>query len=345
MTLRLVVIAVFAAASAVPGLIAYSAGIFPSSARSADATGVAGAEFRVTSLAWPTQSLGLGATADLIAWEQRDRSKPVAGLWAYDVQTQKTYHLLGQHSAGRGGGFPVVSGSTVVWAAWPGRRGAGTPTIEGYDDATMRRWTVAERGQKPAASGATIVWIARGAGKTPGDDAVGGVDTVTDETFSLPVKGRLHEIAAGNRWASWVSRRGDRTRVWTASLREGSPRRLSAKGTAVAMDRKRVVWAAPRGTDTTAIVAWNRKSGKTTELCRVKGVAAQLNVNRRAVVWMTTGKNGDGDIWTYDFKRGRAYEVSSHAGKQTSPVLAGTTVFWADRRSGQWELYGRALQP
>ena len=61
------------------------------------------------------------------------------------------------------------------------------------------------------------------------------------------------------------------------------------------------------------------------------------------MVWVQD--SGRGDIWAYDFDRRRAFAVCSDGAEQASPVLVGRTVFWADRRSGQWELYGRALQP
>jgi hypothetical protein len=58
-----------------------------------------------------------------------------------------------------------------------------------------------------------------------------------------------------------------------------------------------------------------------------------------------TRKATGSKVWVYDFNRGRAYPVSTHAGEQASPVIVAGTVFWADDRSGAWELYGRALQP
>jgi len=340
------VIAVFVSASAVPGLIAYSTGILPApGAATTEVAKVTSPEFRVTSLGWPEEALGLSATNTLVVWEQRDRSKSVAGIWAYDVRTQRPYRLLGRSATGRGAGTPAISDDTVVWAAWPRRRGLGSPRIEGYDTDTARRWTVATRGRDPAIGGDTIVWVERGGGDGPADDAVNGENCVTDETFSIATEGRTRDVATAGSWVAWVSGRGDRAAVWTGSHRSATRYQLATTGSAVAMDRARVVWTAKSGRHSTAIVSWNRRSSHSKVLCRVRGTAGQLYISRRAIVWVTTDKNGDGDIWAYDFKRGRAYEVSSHAGRQASPVLVGTTVFWADRRSGHWELYGRALQP
>jgi hypothetical protein len=35
--------------------------------------------------------------------------------------------------------------------------------------------------------------------------------------------------------------------------------------------------------------------------------------------------------------------VCANGAAQADPVIAGRTVYWADRRSGRWELYGKAL--
>ncbi len=346
MRLRLVVVAVFMSAAAVPGLIAYSTGVLPGpTSASADAAKVASPEFRVTSLAWPEEPLGLGATDTTVVWEQRDRSKSVAGLWAYDVRTQLPSHVLGRSSVGKGDGFFSASGTKLVWAAWAGRRGAGPPRIEAYDRATERRWTVAERGRDPSIAGGTIIWAERGVGTTRADDVLKGVNTVTDEEFSIAAQGRVRDVAICGSWVAWVSGRGAVAGVWTGSNRDAARYRLATAGMTVAMDRERVVWAARSGRHSTAIVSWNRSSRHSKVLCRLRGSASSLALGRRAVVWVMTDKTNGGDVWAYDFKRGRAYAVSAGEGQQASPVLVGGTVFWADRRSGLWELYGRALHP
>jgi hypothetical protein len=344
--LRLIIVAVFASAAAVPGLIAYSTGLLPGpTTASADVAKVASPEFRVTSLAWPQRAaLGLAATDTQIIWEQRGRGKDVAGIWAYDVRTQRPFHLLGRSSTGNGAGHPSASASTVVWAAWAGPRGSGAPRVEAYDDSTARRWTVAQTGRDPSIAGDTVVWVDRGGGATPADDAVAGVDVVTDEGLSIPVVGRVRDVAVWGSWVAWVSGSGDTAGVWAGSQRDTLRYQLATAATAVGIDRERVVWAAKSGRHSTSIVSWNRRSSHSKVLCRIRGTAASLSLGRHFVVWVTTTKAGSA-VWAYDFKRGRAYPVSEHAGMQVSPVLADGTVFWADRRSGQWELYGRVLQP
>ena len=111
----------------------------------------------------------------------------------------------------------------------------------------------------------------------------------------------------------------------------------------MAVDRRRVVWAARVGKDGSAIVVWNQRTRHAKELCRVSAHARSLDLDGDFVVWAQD--SGGGDIWAYDFSRRRAFPVCGDAAEQASPVLVGRTVFWADRRSGQWELYGRALQP
>ncbi len=348
MKLRSVVIAVFVLALATPGVIAYATGVIPSpSPASADATanGPAGVEFRATSLAWPDEALGLTATDAQVVWEQRDRSKSIAGLWAYDVATRQPYRLLGRQSAGRGTGFPAASREKIIWAAWPGRRGEGSPQIQGYNQVTTRRWTVAETGRDPAISGNAIVWVERGAGATAADDALTGVHTVTDETFTTPVAGRVRDLAASGLWVAWISGRGKAAAVWAGSHRDGAQHRLGKTGTSVAIDRRRVVWSALTGRGSTAIAAWDRDAQKTRIVCRAPGSPSFLALGRTVAVWVSTDGEGDGDIWAYDFTRDEAYAVCDHDARQASPVVVGDTVFWADRRSGHWELYGRDLQP
>jgi len=345
--LRLVVVVVFVVAAALTGFIAYTSGILPGpTAASADSvTEAAGPESLVTTLAWPKEALGLGATNKLVVWEQRDRSRAVAGLWAYDVTMQQPYRLLGPSSVGAGAGHPGASDDTVVWAAWAGRRGAGVPRIEAYNEMTMRRWTVAERGRDPLVALDTILWIDRGGGATGADDALRGVDSVTDEAFSIPVDGRVRDVSVSGKWLAWVSGRGDKGAVWAGSLGSATRSKLAKAGTAVAAGRERVVWAGVPGRRSTAIVSWSRDEDRARILCRVPGVATALVLGRRAAVWLTTDAAGDGDIWAYDFTRDRAYVVSGNPAPQASPVLVGDTVFWADRRSGRWELYRKTLQP
>ena len=50
-------------------------------------------------------------------------------------------------------------------------------------------------------------------------------------------------------------------------------------------------------------------------------------------------------MWAYDFNRRRAFAVCDNGAPQANAVVVGRTVFWADKRSGEWELYGRSLQP
>jgi hypothetical protein len=339
-----VVVAVFAAAAAVPGVLAYSAGVLPGpSQASADSAKGASPVFRVTSLAWPKQALGLTSTGTRVLWEQRDPSAAVAGLWAYDLRTQQPDHLLDRRSTGNAAGFPSASDDVIVWAAWKGRRGNGAPRIEGYDSSSTRRWTVAGRGRDPSTAGDKVIWVdPHGAG--PADDAIRGLNTVTDEEYGIRARGRVRDVAAWGSWAAWIAGRGDDAVVWAGSYRDDTRFRLAARGGAVAIDRERVVWAANVGRHSTAIGSWNRRSSRSKVLCRLTGTASSLSISHHFAVWVTTRKATGPQVWVYDFERGRAYPVDAHAGDQASPVIIAGTVFWADRRSGDWELYGRALQ-
>jgi hypothetical protein len=345
MTSRLVVVAAFAAATLAAGFIAFSTGVFPSpTGASADSAETDSTVFRVTSLAWPEKALGLAATDSAVLWEERDADAEAAGLWIYDVDTRRPTRVLGRGATGKAVGFPDASGEVIVWAAWPGRRGVGTPRIEAYDTLSTRHWTVAERGSDPSTTGDIVFWVERhGAG--PKDDAVRGVHTITDEEYEIPARGRVRDLAVWSKWAAWISGRGGASAVWAGSHREATRQRLANDGATVAIDRKRVVWAAAGGQDTTAVVAWDRRSHRSKVLCRVAGTASSLSLSRRFAVWVTSREATGPQVWAYDFKRGLAYAVSANTGEQASPVIVADTVYWADRRSGNWELYGRPLQP
>jgi hypothetical protein len=187
------------------------------------------------------------------------------------------------------------------------------------------------------------VWIDTGSGRRAPRTTVAGRNTVTDERFVVASDGVVREVAAWGPWVVWTSGPRDAAHVWVTDRRKQGRRQLSATGAAVAVDRRRVVWAARASEGETAIVAWNQRTRRSTVLCRVRAGVRSLDLQGGLVVWAQD--SGSGDIWAYDFNRRRSFSVCSAGAQQASPVLVGRTVFWADRRSGQWELYGRALQP
>ena len=145
------VVAAFLALAAVPAYFAYTTGILPgpTQASAESSTAARRVAHAVGRLPGPVEPMGLTATDTTVLWEQRDPSPSVAGLWSYDVRTQRTDRVLGRSATGKSAGFPSASGDLVAWSAWAGRRGAGQPQIQAYDAASTRRWTVAPR---PAAT-------------------------------------------------------------------------------------------------------------------------------------------------------------------------------------------------
>jgi hypothetical protein len=87
--------------------------------------------------------------------------------------------------------------------------------------------------------------------------------------------------------------------------------------------------------------AWDPRSRESRQLCVVAGVADSLALGAGAVAWRQSSNRGD--VGVYDFARGRTFAVCANGAAQADPVIAGRTVYWADRRSGRWELYGKAL--
>jgi hypothetical protein len=143
---------------------------------------------------------------------------------------------------------------------------------------------------------------------------------------------------------AWIAGRDTAQEVWAGSFQSAERYRLATGGTAVAMDRDRIVWAAAVGRHSTAIVSWDRRSSRSTVLCRIPGAGSALSLSRHWAVWVTTRKATGPQVWAYDFELSKAYPVSTAGGRQVSPVIVNGTVYWAGDRSGHWELYSRSLR-
>jgi hypothetical protein len=343
--LRLLVVAAFLGMAAVPVLIAFNSRLVPgpSPAAATSTSSSTTSSAVVASLAWPGEPLGLAATDTRVLWEQRDRSPEVAGLWYHDVRTGDTRRLLGRGSAGKASGFPAAAGGLVAWSSWAGRRESGPPSIQALDTASSRRWQVAAAGRDPTVTGDVVLWVEPG-GAGAGDDVIRGINALTDEEYAIVPRGHVRDFACWGRWAAWISGRSSGHEVWAGSFGNPVRYRLAASGTTVAMDHDRIVWAAAAGRHSTAIVSWDRHAGRSTVLWRMPGVASSLSLSRDHAVWVTTRKPSRPRVWAYDFESGKAYPVSTADGRQVSPVIVGGTAYWADDRSGHWQLYSRSLQ-
>jgi hypothetical protein len=344
MRLRLLVVAAFLAMAAVPAWLAWNTGVLPGpSQASAESTGVlTTSSAAVTSLAWPKEPLGLAASDTRIYWEQRDPDSAVAGLWYYDVPAGQVDRLLGRRATGKASGFPAAAGELVVWSAWSGRRGAGTPSVQAYDGLSTRRWQVAAAGHAPAAADGITVW-AEPDGAGLGDDAIRGVDSITDEEYAISAGGSVRSLAAFGRQLAWITD-GSANEVWAGSFQDAARYRLAGRGTAVAIDHDRVAWATAVGRHSSAIVCWDRSKRRATVLYRLPGTTSQLSLSKRYAAWVTTRKATGPQVWAYDFRSGKAYQVSTSGGRQVSPVILAGSVYWAGDRTGHWELYSRSLQ-
>ena len=343
MKARLLVVVAFLAMAAVPAYLAWNTGFLPGPQQaSAESTGPATtSSAAVTKLAWPEEPLGLTAGDTTIFWEQRDRSADVAGIWYHDVPGGDTGQLLGRTEAGKTGGFPAAGGHLLAWESWAGKRGEGPADIHAYNLQIAHRWRVAESGRAPRVAGDVVLWVDPGAGR--GNDVIRGVNALTDEEYALETGGRVRSFATWGSWAVWISGSGSEGEVWAGSFRGATRYRLAARGMAVAMDRDRVLWAASSGRHSTAIVSWDRRSSRSTVLCRLRGAASSLSMGPHNAVWVMDRKATGPQVWSYDFELGKATPVSEAGGRQVSPVIVAGSVYWADDRSGHWELYSHSL--
>jgi hypothetical protein len=342
MRMRLLVIAVFVSASTVPGVLALSTGLLGGDSLPASTSKSASGEFRVTTLGWPHDALGLASTPELVAWQQRSAGGASAGVWTYDVRSQRSTLLIARRNVGRNASELSLSDHVAAWTAHIPGSAKGTVGGRAYDTDALRLFTVAARAYHPVVSGDDIAWVTRrdGAGT---QNSVTGIDTVTDAQFVIRTGERVRSLALDGRWVAWISGPPSRTTVWAANVRRPMHYQLATGATAVATDGQRVVWAARAGSGETAIVAWNTTSNASKEIYRARGAVSSLALSNNVVVWQQG--TGNGDVWAYDFNRRRAYAVCDNDAEQECPVLVGRTAFWADKRSGQWELYGRVLQP
>ena len=188
-----------------------------------------------------------------------------------------------------------------------------------------------------------MIWVEPGG--AGGDDLIRGSNSLTDEEYSISADGRVRAIAAWGTWAVWIAGHGKSGAVWAGSYTGGARHKLAATGTAVAIDRDRILWAAPVGRHSTTVVSWDRHSSRSKVLCRVVGTVSSLALSRRYAAWVTTREATGSQVWVYDFGAGKAGTISAGDSRQASPVIVAGSVYWADDRSGHWELYARSLQP
>jgi len=78
---------------------------------------------------------------------------------------------------------------------------------------------------------------------------------------------------------------------------------------------------------------------------RLTAAAVEVVMGEQHIVRVVTGQRGNAAVCAYGFAQRRAFAVSDHPGRTASPVLAGKTVFRADRRSGRWDRTARRSRP
>lgn len=333
---RITALALLAAACAVTALIAHGSGIAGTAARSPGVPGATGPEELVTSLEWPADGLALAATTDGVVWEQRSRSPHVSGLWRYDPASGLTRRLLARRDLGRATGALAAAGSTVVWTSRPDGHAADT-RVCAFDSLTGRRFIATRHGTAPGVSDRGVAWVdgSRRFGR-PGTVVV-GLDPVTDAHFNVSAGLEVRRVATGGRWVAWLGGR----RVVALDRRSGETFRLTRQATAMAMDGRAVVWAALLSSGRTAIMTWDLGTRRSQSLGRVDGTVTDLALSDQLIVWRQ--KSNGGDVQALERLTGRLIPVCTTPAAQSAPVVLGRTVYWADRRSGEWELYRRTL--
>ena len=336
-------IAAFVSATAVPGVLALGSGVFADGGSRTAGAKRASQVFRVASLSWPAGALGLASTASLVGWQQRTSGALSSGLWAYDVRTQRPVEIVSAGNVGLNAGPPSMSAGLVAWSAKaPGSKHEHT-VVKAFDRYSGRLFTVTGHGTLPRVSGTRIVWVTHAGDGRGTHNGWAVLNALTDDRYAVATSARVRELAVCGPWVTWVAGSSSAGSVWATRDRGSTRHELAAAGSHVAIDGRRIVWSRRTRDGETAIVAWNLRSAHSKVLCRVDGAVSSLSLAANLAVWRRSTHGGE--IWAYDFNRHRAYVVSAGGGEQAGPVLVGHTAYWADKRSGQWELYGRALQP
>ena len=177
-------------------------------------------------------------------WEQRDRS---ADGGRHLVLRRADRRDRAAARARRGTASPPGSRRRPATSSpgSPGRAGAATARPASRRSTSRSRTagvsTTAGRAPRvPASSSSGSSRTATAAART---SSAASTRSPTRSTPSTPAAA-CRSFAASGPWAVWISGSGSAGEVWAGSFRSATRYRLASSGTAVAMDRDRVVWAA-----------------------------------------------------------------------------------------------------
>jgi len=333
---RLLALTLLTAACAATALIVRSSGIADVVVRSSGMPAVSGRGELVTSLEWPAQGLVLAATSGGVVWEQRSRSPHVSGLWRYDPASGLSQRLLARRDLGRTTGTLAAFGSTVAWTCRPDGRSNGSQ-VRAFDSVTGRRFTASRHGTAPGVSERGVVWVDSSRRFGRAGTVVVGLDAVSDAHFNVSTGVEVRRVATEGHWVVWLGAH----RVVALDRRSGEKYRLTRRATAMATRGQAVVWAALLRSGVTVIMTWDLGTKHSRSLGRVEGTVTDLALSDQLVVWRQ--ESNSGDVCALDRLTGRLTPVCVTAAAQSAPVVLDRTVYWADRRSGNWRLYRRTL--
>ena len=332
---RLLVLALFAAALTAAVLVVRGSGIVDSGSSAGSAAAAAPGQ-PVTSLEWPAGGLSLAATSEGIVWEQRSATPFVSGLWCYDPASGTSRRLVKRSLLGRTAGALVAFGSTVGWTARP-RTASGDPEVRGYDLQTGRQFTASRHGTAPGGCDQALAWVDSSRRLGPAGTVVAGLDLVTDARFVVRTGVPVRRVVTNGRWTAWLGGQA----VVVLDRRNGRRYAVGRRATAVALDGTAVVWASRLRDGRTAIAAWDLETRRPRRLYSVDSRVTDLVLSEQLVVWRQASNGGD--VWALERLTGHVSAVCAAPSQQSAPVVAGRTVFWADRRNGGWQLYRRTL--
>ncbi len=336
LVVRLIVLVLLAAACASAALILRTSGIAGFAVRSAAAPAVTGGGELVTTLEWPARGLALAATSGGVVWEQRSRSPHVSGLWRYDPSSGLSQRLLARRDLGRTTGTLAAAGSSVVWLFRPAGPSESTQ-VRAYDSLTGRVFTASRHGAVPGVSDRSVVWVDSSHRFGRAGTVVVGLDPVTDAHFNVGAGLKVRRVATGGHWVAWLGAH----KVVALDRRTGAKYELTRRATAMTMDRRSVVWTVVLRSGQTVIMRWDVGTRHSEKLGRVDGAVTDLALSDQLIAWRRSA-NGGG-VWALDRLSGRLIPVSASPATQSAPIVLDRTVYWAEKRGGDWELYRRTL--
>ena len=280
---------------------------------------------------------------DIVIWE--DYRNGNYDIYGYNLTTQIEFQITTDPEDQKN---PAIYSNIIIWEDYR----HGNPALYGYNLESGEEFQVVPSGRNahPAIYKDIIVWEDRSIGR-PG---VRGLNLVTGEEF------QVSETPDEQRWPAvyenyvvWEDERNHHDNIYGYSLETkeefqiSRTQKLSFSGTShhnPAIHSNVVVW-----TDNYDILyGYNLKQTKEFKIAATSMDECTDTTNRRLcnpalyndVVLWTDCRNGNSDIYGYNFTTEQEFQVTTNKYCQNDPAIYNNYAVWQDNRNGNWDIYG-----